>query len=103
MEHCLSALTKALLGMKTLSMTKSNDEKEETYLNIHRAIKTLLDTIPRAAPQLVPTLNKHYPFRNRGSDIQVQSYTPLSRSRGGLTVIFVNAVCIVCVVIGGSS
>lgn len=60
-----------LLGVSTLEMTKTSEKREEMYLNIHKAMKTLLDTVPRAAPQLVPTLNKHYPFRTRGPDMQV--------------------------------
>lgn len=68
-EQTLSTLTKALLGVNTLTMKKGSDV-EEMYGNIHRALKTLLDTIPRVAPQLVPALSKHYPFRTRGPDVQ---------------------------------
>ena len=73
-EEALSALTTSLLGPDTLTLARTSDV-EETYSNIHRALKTLLDTVPRATPLLVPALSKQYPFRTRGADIQVSSHT----------------------------
>lgn len=71
MEDALSALTLALLGPDTLTVATKNEAVEQTYSNIHSALKTLLDTVPRAVPQLVPALSRQYPFRTRGTDIQV--------------------------------
>ena len=44
---------------------------EDVYSNLHRALKVVLDIVPRTASQLVPTLNKHYPYKSKGQDLQV--------------------------------
>lgn len=65
---------------------KKGSDVEEMYSNIHRALKTLLDTIPRVAPQLVPALSKHYPFRTRGPDVQVSLSEELLMHSTGLHI-----------------
>ena len=79
MEDTLAALTQALLGPTTLTAattsTTSGEVDEACYSNLHRGLQTLLEIVPRAAAQLVSALNKHYPFRTRGPDIQVYIYS----------------------------
>ena len=76
MEDTLAALTQSLLAPATLAAAtdRTTGEVDEVhYSNLHRGLQTLLEIVPRATADLVSSLNKHYPFRKRGSDIQVYS------------------------------
>jgi RNA polymerase I-specific transcription initiation factor RRN3 len=70
MEDALAALAQALLGPTAATRTTSGEVDDACYSNLHSGLQTLLEIVPRAAAQLVSALNKHYPFRTRGSDIQ---------------------------------
>ena len=74
MEDALAALAQALLGPTAATRTTSEEVDDACYSNLHRGLQTLLEIVPRAAAQLVSALNKHYPFRTRGSDMQVYIY-----------------------------
>ena len=41
------------------------------YLNIHRAIQSILELVPTAPSLLAMLLTKHFPFKGKSPDIQV--------------------------------
>ena len=41
------------------------------FYNIHRAIRAILELIPTAPSLLASLLNKHFPFKGKGPEIQV--------------------------------
>ena len=45
--------------------------------NIHWAIKAILELVPTAPPLLAKLLNKHYPFKGKGPEIQVSACTSI--------------------------
>lgn len=69
----LRSILQRLVSQLWLPIPQSADSVDDNkvYLNIHRAIRAILELIPTAPSLLVTLLTKHFPFKGKSSEIQV--------------------------------